>query len=193
MKDWLKPGKIYRYDAEQGLTLIDNETINQIKDKLTLDTVLTESSINMYFRDRDGDLVPIENKLGTNPKDLIGSDKVPLSRVPAVSIFHEGMAMGNGGDKYGPYNWRDNAVQADIYIDACLRHIHLWFDSREENALDSGVHHLGHAKACLGILLDAQATGNLIDNRPKDGKSNVVLEQLNETRKKQRTEIKEKN
>jgi hypothetical protein len=28
------------------------------------------------------------------------------------------------------------------------------------------VRHLGHAKACLGILLDAEATGNLIDDRP---------------------------
>jgi hypothetical protein len=131
--------------------------------------------------------------LGTNPKDLIGSDKVRLSTIPAVAILHEGMAMGNGGDKYGPYNWRDNAVQADIYVDACLRHILSWFDSREEVATDSGVHHLGHARACLGILLDAQATGNLIDNRPHGGMANKVLEELNETRKKYRKQQKEKN
>ncbi len=36
----------------------------------------------------------------------------------------------------------------------------------QEKADDSGCHHLGHARACLGILLDAQATGNLIDDRP---------------------------
>jgi hypothetical protein len=132
----------------------------------------------------------LSKEFGTNPKDLLGTDKVPLSRIPAVSILHEGMAMGNGGDKYGPFNWRENKVQADIYIDAALRHILSWFDSREEVAADSGVHHLGHAKACLGILLDAQATGNLIDNRPNDGRANIVLEELNKIRKEQRAKAK---
>lgn len=132
-----------------------------------------------------------QNKLGANPKDLLGTDKVPLSRIPPVAILHEGMAMGNGGDKYGPYNWRGNAVQADIYIDAAMRHILAWFDG-EEYAEDSGVHHLGHARASLGILLDAQATGNLIDNRPKGGSTAKVLAQLNETRKVYRAKQKEK-
>lgn len=133
----------------------------------------------------------MEKKIGTNPKDLLGTDKVPLSRIPAVAILHEGMAMGNGGDKYGPYNWRENAVQADIYIDAALRHIFSWFDSREEFAQDSKVHHLGHARACLGILLDAQASGNLIDNRPVNGHTAEVLEKLNEVRKQERAKQKE--
>ena len=33
-------------------------------------------------------------------------------------------------------------------------------------AADSGVHHLGHAKACLSIVLDAQAYDCLCDDRP---------------------------
>lgn len=134
--------------------------------------------------------MPEEKKLGTNPKDLLGTDKVPLSRIPPVAILHEGMAMGNGGDKYGSYNWRGNAVQADIYIDAALRHILAWFDG-EEVASDSGVHHLGHARASLGILLDAQATGNLIDNRPKGGTAAKLLDELNLTRKAYRAKMKE--
>ena len=34
------------------------------------------------------------------------------------------------------------------------------------NAPDSKAHHLGHARACLGILLDAMANGCLEDDRP---------------------------
>lgn len=100
----------------------------------------------------------------TNPKDLQGIKKISLSSVPAVAIAHEALAMMDGEDKYGFRNWREKKVVARIYIDAALRHINSWFEG-EEAAEDSGVHHLGHARACLGILLDAIETGNLIDNR----------------------------
>lgn len=105
------------------------------------------------------------NALGSNPKDLLGAAKISLSKLPAVAVLHGAHAMMNGADKYGPYNWRDKKVIASIYIDAMRRHIDAW-EEREEYALDSLVHHLGHAIACAGILLDAQITGNLIDDRP---------------------------
>ena len=101
----------------------------------------------------------------TNPKDLLGAKKVSFTSVPPIAIAHEAVAMMDGAAKYGPYNWRDKKVQARIYVDAALRHITSWFEG-EEYAQDSGVHHLGHGRACLGILLDAITTGNLIDDRP---------------------------
>lgn len=101
----------------------------------------------------------------TNPKDILGTKKVSLTCVPPISIAHEARAMMDGARKYGPYNWRDKKVSARIYVDACMRHLLSWFEG-EQYAPDSGVHHLGHAKACLGILLDAETTGNLIDDRP---------------------------
>jgi hypothetical protein len=73
--------------------------------------------------------------------------------------------MMDGAGKYDPYNWRANKVIASIYIAACKRHLDLWFEG-QRLAEDSGCHHLGHARACLGILLDAETTGNLIDDRP---------------------------
>lgn len=79
-------------------------------------------------------------------------------------MLHEACAMLDGDIKYGFRNWREKNVVARIYIDAALRHLNSWAEG-EEYAEDSGVHHLGHARACLGILLDAQETGNLIDNR----------------------------
>jgi hypothetical protein len=75
------------------------------------------------------------------------------------------MAMMDGAKKYGPYNWRAKKVVASIYIDAAMRHLATWFEG-QETASDSKVHHLGHAIACCAILLDAQATGNLVDDRP---------------------------
>lgn len=120
-----------------------------------------------------------ESELGTNPKDLLGVKKVSISKLPAVGIIHGAHAMMDGAKKYGPYNWRDNAVVASIYVDAIQRHLLAWFDEHEETAQDSGVTHLGHVIACAALLLDAQATGNLIDDRPKGGKAATVLAELN--------------
>jgi hypothetical protein len=71
-----------------------------------------------------------------------------------------------GADKYGPWNWRDNSVAASVYINAILRHVKAWQESEDIDP-ESGVSHLGHVMACCGILLDAQAVGNLIDDRPQ--------------------------
>jgi hypothetical protein len=116
----------------------------------------------------------------TNPKDLVGAKKVSISKLPAVAILHASHAMMHGANIYGSYNWRSKKVQAEIYIDAALRHITSW-NEREECATDSNVHHLGHAMACLAILLDAQETGNLVDNRPPQSKAYPeALARLNE-------------
>ena len=115
-----------------------------------------------------------------NPKDKIGAAKVDLSLLPAAASIHGSHAMMDGAVKYGPYNWRTKKVKARIYVSAALRHLLCWLDG-EEVAEDSGVHHLGHAIACAGILLDAQSTGNLVDDRPVKGSSPDVLKKLNET------------
>jgi hypothetical protein len=118
--------------------------------------------------------------LGNNPKDSLGIKKVSITKLPMVGVVHGAHAMMYGASKYGPYNWRDNAVIASIYIDATLRHLAAWFDEKEEVAKDSGVHHLGHVLANMAILLDAMETGNLIDDRPHSGKAATVLARLND-------------
>lgn len=126
--------------------------------------------------------------MGPNPKDLFGNKKVSITKLPQIAVLHGAHAMMNGADKYGPYNWRDRAVIASIYIDAAMRHLMAWFE-REELASDSGVHHLGHALACCAILLDAQATGNLLDDRPKiNPEFQKVLDGLSDTIQKKREE-----
>lgn len=109
---------------------------------------------------------PKSKALTGNPKDLFGARKVSLSKLPAVAVAHAAHAMMDGAGKYGAYNWRDKKVIASIYADAAKRHIDNWFEGQRA-AKDSEVHHLGHAMACMAILLDAEATGNLIDDRPE--------------------------
>src|SRR5271166_1097189 len=108
----------------------------------------------------------VSNVDPTNPKDLLGQKKVPMGQVPPVAIAHEACAMLDGSLKYGYRNWREKQVRATVYIDACKRHLDAWLEGQEV-AEDSGVHHLGHARACLGILLDAQESDKLFDDRVK--------------------------
>lgn len=108
----------------------------------------------------------IESKATTvNPKDLVGNTKVSITKLPVIGTIMGAMAMMDGAEKYGPYNWREKDVVAHIYVDAAMRHWMDWFEGQEA-ASDSKVHHLGHAIACAAIILDAQANGNLIDDRP---------------------------
>ena len=103
-----------------------------------------------------------------NPKDALGASKISITKFPMVALLHGSHAFMNGAERYGSYNWREKDVKASIYVDAAMRHLGSWFE-REETAEDSGVHHLGHALACIALLLDAQEGGNLIDDRPPTG------------------------
>lgn len=100
-----------------------------------------------------------------NPKDKIGSTKIPLAIVSEIAVAEEALALVEGGCKYGDYNYRGTAVRASIYMHAARRHLACWFNGEERDPV-TGVHHLGSARACLGILLDAQAIDKLVDDRP---------------------------
>lgn len=105
-----------------------------------------------------------KTQLGVNPKDLVGRTKVSMFKLPASAIAWGSAALMDGDDKYGAYNWRGNKVIASVYIDAMERHLKAWQEGRRV-APDSKVHELGHVIACAAILIDAEATGNLHDDR----------------------------
>ena len=109
-----------------------------------------------------------------NPKDRLGVKKVPLHLIPESALIHEAMAMWTGAVSYGAFNWRTRKVVASIYIAACHRHMAAWFDGGETFASD-GVTHLGHARACLGIILDAESLEMLVDDRPPPGATGALL------------------
>jgi hypothetical protein len=114
---------------------------------------------------------------GSNPKDKLGSTKPQLHLVPPALTIWTAKAMEFGAEKYGPYNWRQKKVRMTVYLSAALRHLSALLDG-ENIAEDSQCPHEAHLAACMGILLDARATGNLIDDRPTPGAASRLLEQL---------------
>lgn len=80
----------------------------------------------------------------TNPKDLIGSSKLPLSLWPATATAMGCLAFLDGALKYGRSNFRAVGVRASIYVDAAKRHLDAWFEGEEFDP-DSSLPHLSHA------------------------------------------------
>lgn len=113
----------------------------------------------------------------TNPKDAIGSSKLPLHLWPTTATVAGCMALLDGALKYGRSNWRSGGVRASIYFDACNRHLNAWFEG-EDTDPDSGLPHLGHALACLALLVDAEAAGKLVDDRQYPGGYRALVERM---------------
>jgi hypothetical protein len=90
--------------------------------------------------------------------------KPPLSLIPVSALMAEAAAFADGADKYGAYDYLQRPMLASANLDAALRHILAW-NAGEDCASDSNVHHLGHARARLGMILHAMAHGNLVDDR----------------------------
>ena len=110
-----------------------------------------------------------------NPKDRVGAGKPPLHLIPPAAEILEAVVMGLGARKYGEYNWRTSKVRATVYIAAAKRHLAQWLDGQDDDS-ESSVSHLAHARACLGVLLDAIATGNVIDDRPTAGPAAELIQ-----------------
>lgn len=118
-------------------------------------------------------------KPSTNPKDAIGSVKLPLHLWPAEATALGCLGMLEGRCKYGRNNYiAGDGVIASIYVDAAKRHLDAWFSGEEFNpdllfTEDGepavGLSHLGNALACIAIIVKAQAHGKLIDDRDFSG------------------------
>lgn len=124
-------------------------------------------------------MTPEPTSKPTNPKDAIGSDKLPFHLWPETATAMGCIALLNGALKYGRSNWREMGVRATIYVDACRRHLAKWMEGEEVD--EEGVPHLSSALACLAIIIDAQAAGKLTDDRMYpcgDGGFAKLLEEL---------------
>lgn len=116
----------------------------------------------------------------TNPKDLIGSDKLPLHLVPdTISIF-AATAFLEGALKYGQFNWRIAGVRSSIYISALERHIKKYKNGEDADP-KTRVHHLASIIACAGIMLDAELLGKLNDDRPPRAPMSALIDGFEET------------
>ncbi len=113
----------------------------------------------------------------TNPKDAIGTTKLPFHLWPETATALGALGLLDGALKYGRSNWRAAGVRASIYYDASRRHINKWFEGEDLDP-DSGLPHLAHALACLAILVDAEAAGMLTDDRMVQGGYTTFLAEL---------------
>lgn len=87
------------------------------------------------------------------------------------------MAFLEGALKYGRSNFRVVGVRASIYKDALDRHMNAWFEGEDIDP-ESGLPHLGKALACIAIIVDAQACGQLNDDRMVGGGYQKVVADL---------------
>ena len=120
-----------------------------------------------------------ETMKDTNPKDAIGSNKLPLHLWPETATAMGCLGLLEGFCKYGRSNWRMAGVRASIYYDACRRHIGAWFEG-EDNDPQSGLPHMSHALACLAIIVDAKACGKLKDDRMYPCNYRSTIDELTE-------------
>lgn len=101
----------------------------------------------------------------SNPKDAVGTRKVPFSTIPSGPIAELGLAMLEGARKYGRHNYRAIGVRTSVYYDAVLRHLTAFWEGQDVDP-DSGVAHITKAIACLVVLRDSQLMENVVDDRP---------------------------
>lgn len=99
-----------------------------------------------------------------NPKDLLGASKPQMGLIPVAAMESVARVMELGAKKYGPYNWRTKKVKKLVYAHAALRHLFAWIGGQSIDP-ESGQSHMAHVAACMMIVLDAEATGNAIDDR----------------------------
>jgi hypothetical protein len=107
----------------------------------------------------------IDGAKPSNPKDLVGVRKAPMSTVPANVLAEVGVAMLEGASKYGRHNYRAVGVRGSVYYDGTMRHIMGWWEGEDIDA-DSGLSHITKAIASLVVLRDAMIQGKFTDDRP---------------------------
>lgn len=100
----------------------------------------------------------------SNPKDIVGVRKAPMSTVPAPVLAELGVAMLEGAAKYGRHNYRAVGVRASVYYDATMRHLMAWWEGQDLDPY-SGMSHITKAIASLAVLRDSMIQGKMTDDR----------------------------
>jgi hypothetical protein len=118
----------------------------------------------------------------TNPKDGAATARLALSLFPQTAIAYGALAMTEGHQKYGGYNYREAGVNASVYVDACMRHLFKWYNGQEADGA-TGVPELASALACLAVLIDAVECQKLKDDRPPVGPMAGLLARMEQSTK----------
>jgi hypothetical protein len=162
---YLKGGKsLIDVEAAKNPNVLKQEVTRPTNPRALEPLVAGKETVSDY-RERVGRPITLDPK-PSNPKDIIGSDKLPVSLVPDTAIAYATLGHLEGMLKYGLVNWRECGVRTSIYLDALGRHI-AKFKNGEWEDPTTGVPHLGSALACINIIIDAYECGKLVDDRPK--------------------------
>lgn len=100
----------------------------------------------------------------SNPKEAIGSDKLPLHLFPMTARAWGCIGILEGMLKYGRNNFRKLGVRSSTYYSSVNRHMDLWFEGQDCDP-KTKIHHLANAIAGIAILIEAIEAGNLNDDR----------------------------
>jgi len=94
-------------------------------------------------------------------------DKVDVTMIPSIAILEESKALMVGEKKYGRWNFEKGFKTSDL-IGAALRHIYAYLDGESHCPVDKQ-HHLGAARASLGMLLRLEQLNKVTDDRSPNG------------------------
>ena len=114
----------------------------------------------------------------TNPKDIVGTRKAPMSTIPGNVMAEIGVAMLEGACKYGRHNYRIAGVRASVYYDGVNRHLTAWWEGEDYDP-DSGLSHITKAITSLVVLRDAMIQSMWTDDRPprsKERRSSEIIQ-----------------
>lgn len=107
-----------------------------------------------------------------NPKDQLArvEAKPRLDLLEPVADEAIAAALADGLAKYGHRNYAKTPVSLRVYLAAIRRHVAAYL-AGEDDAPDSGLHHLAHVGANVHVILAAAQAGTLVDDRFGDDRS----------------------
>ncbi len=108
----------------------------------------TDSSSTFVATDKRQEPRRADDIKPTNPKDLAGMAKPPMSTVSKLVLAELGVAMLEGATKYGKFNYRGTEVLASVYLDAAGRHLTAWEEGQDIDP-GSGLNHITKAIAAV--------------------------------------------
>lgn len=117
----------------------------------------------------------MDNTKAINPKDVAAATKAPLWLMGVVAMVEGALAKFAGLSKYGASNWREAGASCVTLISAAERHLQKYKYGERLDPVDQ-THHLGNVIACCDILLEAEACGMLIDDRPPRMELNAIFD-----------------
>ena len=120
-----------------------------------------------------------KDTVSSNPKDRVATSRLDLSMFPQTALAYGALAMVEGHQKYGSYNYRITGVSVSTYVAALMRHVSKYYNGEWADE-KTHVPHLANALACLAVIIDSYEMGNLIDDRPPATNMSQLLKDFQE-------------